>query len=100
MPRAHVMVPDAKYTKLLRESGSNDRAIALAAQRQIAKALEIPLRQGILEGDVISPIFTPVTFEYGQAIEFPLDIVVPGTERDFSAYTIPNQGRIPERQLE
>jgi hypothetical protein len=100
MPRTRLIMPDAKYTALLKKAGSNDRAIALAAQREIAKALEIPLRQGILEGDVISPIYTPIRFEYGQAIEFPLDIVVPGTERDYSAYTIPNQGRIPERNVE
>lgn len=100
MPRVKVSIPDAEYTQLLRESGNNDKQLALTAQRQLAKALELPIRQGILEGDVISPIFTPMTFPLGQIIEFPLDIIVPGTERDFSAYAIPNHGRIPERNLE
>jgi hypothetical protein len=100
MPRTRLIVPDAEYTAILKRTGSNDRQYALAAQRELAKALELPIRQGILEGDVVSPIFTPIKFEPGQSIEFPLDIVVPGTERDYSAYTIPNHGRIPERNFE
>jgi hypothetical protein len=100
MPRNRLQAPEAEYIELLKNTGNNDRAIALASQRMMAKALELPIRQGILEGDVISPIFTPIVFQPGQTIEFPLDIVVPGTERDFSAYTIPNHGRIPERNLE
>jgi hypothetical protein len=98
--RNRIEIPDAQYTVLLQQAGSNDKQVALAAQRELAKALELPLRQGILEGDIISPIFTPMVFQPGQYTEFPLDIVVPGTERDFSAYTIPNHGRIPERNLE
>lgn len=100
MPRNRLQAPEAEYIELLKNTGNNDRAIALASQRMMAKALELPIRQGILEGDVISPIFTPIVFQPGQTIEFPLDVVVPGTERDFSAYTIPNHGRIPERNLE
>jgi hypothetical protein len=100
MPRTRLILPDAEYDNLLHKTGSRDRQVALAAQRELAKALEVPIRQGILEGDVISPIFTPIRFQPGQTIEFPLDIVVPGTERDYSAYTIPNHGRIPERNLE
>jgi hypothetical protein len=100
MPRTRLIVPDAEFTAILKRTGSNDRQYALVAQRELAKALELPIRQGILEGDVISPIFTPIKFEPGQSIEFPLDVVVPGTERDYSAYTIPNHGRIPERNFE
>jgi hypothetical protein len=100
MPRTKLSIPDEQFTILLKRTGSNDRQYALAAQRELAKALELPIRQGILEGDVISPIFTPIKFEPGQQIEFPLDIVIPGTERDYSAYTIPNHGRIPERNME
>jgi hypothetical protein len=100
MPRTRLIVPDAAFISILQKTGSNDRQYALAAQHELAKALEVPIRQGILEGDVISPIFTPIRFQPGQTIEFPLDIVVPGTERDYSAYTIPNHGRIPERNVE
>ncbi len=92
--------PSDELTALLVKTGDNDRGVALAAQRELAKALEGPLREGVLEGDIISEIFTPIDFKPGAATEFPLDLLVPGTERDFSAYTIPNHGRIPERHIE
>lgn len=75
----------------------------LTAQRaslELAKALETPLRKGIMSGDILGGVFEEVDFPYGVAIEYPLDLLAPGTEKDFVAYTIPNQGRIPERQVE
>jgi len=94
------IVPSEELNVVLKNTGNNDRALALAAQRQLAKAVEGPIREGILEGDIVSDIFTPIDFQPGVAVEFPLDILVPGTEQDWSAYTIPNHGRIPERHIE
>lgn len=86
--------------KLLKLSASNDQRVAYAAQREIALAFQVPLRQGILDGDITDGLFTPMRFEPGQVIEFPLDFLVPGTEDEYVAYTIPNYGRIPERHIE
>jgi hypothetical protein len=36
----------------------------------------------------------------GTAVEFPLDLLAPGEEDQFVAYTNPGNGRIPERQVE
>lgn len=93
---------DNDVKALLRKSGDNDLAIARAAQRELATAFVEPIRQGILSGDIIGEfgIFTPVRFDPGQDIEWPLDFVVPGTESEYSAYTIPNIGRIPEKHIE
>jgi hypothetical protein len=66
----------------------------------LAKALETPLRKGVMAGNIIDGIFNQMQFEYGTAIEFPLDFLAPGTEKDFTAYTIPRQGRLPERHVE
>lgn len=67
---------------------------------QVTKALEVPLRKGLMAGDIVGGIFEQVQFPYGVSIEFPLDFLAPGTEKDFVAYTVPNQGRVPERQVE
>jgi hypothetical protein len=93
---------DDKIKKLLKDSGSNDIRVALAAQRELAVSIMLPIRQGILDGDIVGPwgIFTPTTFEAGQQIEYPLDFLVPGTESEYAAYTLPNYGRIPERNIE
>lgn len=92
--------PTAEMIDLLRKAGDNRYECATAAQLELAKALSLPLRQGILKGDIISGIYESVYFAPGTAVEFPLDFIAPGTERDYVAYTVPAQGRIPERHVE
>lgn len=92
--------PTPEMDSLLRRSGSERRDQALAATHELAKALEIPLNQGVLYGNILDGIYLPVPFSQGTAIEFPLDFLSPGTEKNFVAYTIPNHGRIPERHIE
>jgi len=92
--------PTPELTDLLRRSGSARREEALAANNEFAKALELPLRQGVLNGDILDGIFEAVVLQPGAAPEFPLDFLAPGTERDFVAYTIPNHGYIPQRHVE
>lgn len=95
-----LIVPNDKLTQLLITSGSVKREEALAAQNEIAKALELPLRQGILNGDILNGIFEPITLTTNATAEFPLDFLAPGTEKEFVAYTIPNHGYIPQRNVE
>jgi hypothetical protein len=92
--------PSPELTDLLVRSGSPDRQVALAANREFAKALELPLRQGLLSGDILDGIFEPIQLQQGATPEFPLDFLAPGTEKDFVAYTIPNHGYVPERHVE
>ncbi len=92
--------PTPELTDLLVRSGSMNRETALAANAEFAKALELPLRQGIMSGDILDGIFEPIRLAQGATPEFPLDFLAPGTEKDFVAYTIPNHGYVPERHIE
>jgi len=92
--------PDDAFISLIKRSGSPDKVEALSAQREIAKALEEPLRQGVLVGDVVTNIFQALTMDPGTTTEFPLDLLAPGEEDEHVAYTNPGHGRIPERQVE
>ena len=92
--------PTPELTELLVRSGSANREVSLAANAEFAKALELPLRQGILLGDILDGIFEPIRLAQSATPEFPLDFLSPGTEKDFVAYTIPNHGYIPERHVE
>ena len=92
--------PTPELTDLLVRSGSANKTVASAANTEFAKALQLPLRQGVLSGDVLDGIFEPINLAPGAAPEFPLDFLAPGTERDFVAYTIPNHGYIPQRHVE
>lgn len=104
-----------EMNELLRRSGDLDYEVARQAQRVIAewftksihkaqiqraKALENPLKKGVLKGDNLAGVFETQNFAPGASVEYPLDFLAPGTEKDHVAYTIPNQGRIPERAIE
>ena len=92
--------PSDEFIDLLKQSGSSDKTIALDAQREIAKAIETPLRKGVMFGDVVTSIYETMQLEPGTAPEFPLDLLAPGTEVQHVAYTNPGHGRIPERTVE
>jgi len=85
---------------ILRQSGSANKDESLAAVAELAKALETPLRKGVMSGDILAGIYEIINLAPGATSEFPLDFLAPGTEKDFVAYTIPNHGRIPERHVE
>ena len=92
--------PTDTMKKLLRASGSQNREEALTATTELAKALELPLRQGILNGDILNGIFEPIRLEQSATSEFPLHFLKPGTEDEYVAYTMPNHGYIPQRTVE
>tara|TARA_R110000851_G_scaffold25460_3_gene73232 strand:- start:3776 stop:4774 length:999 start_codon:yes stop_codon:yes gene_type:complete len=92
--------PTPEFIELLKRSGDSDKSIAIQAQREIAKALELPLRKGVLFGDIVGSIYEAMPLEPGASPEFPLDLLAPGTENDHVAFTNPGNGRIPERHVE
>jgi hypothetical protein len=80
-----IQEPTAEMNDLLIKSGSGERSESIAATHELAVALQTPLRQGVLDGDITGNIFETITLAPGAA---------------FVAYTIPNHGRIPERNVE
>jgi len=90
----------AELKDLVRRSGSMDQVVAAQAQVELAQALVEPLRQGVLVGDIATSLFQTIKIEPGGSVEFPLDLLAPGEEHEFVAYTNPGNGRIPERQVE
>lgn len=85
---------------ILMRTASNDPVESALASMQLAKAIELPLNSAILAGDILGNIFEVDNLRPGATPEYPLDLLNPGMERDFVAYTIPRHGRIPERQPE
>lgn len=87
--------------KLLRDSASSDRQISEAALEQVAKALELPLREGILPGDIHSGIYEKIAVENGRSsAEFPLHFMAPGTENEYVGFTVPTYGSIPQKLIQ
>jgi hypothetical protein len=92
--------PTPEMDQVLRQAGSLIKEDSLGATAELAKALELPLRKGVMSGDILDGIYEAIRLAPGASAEFPLDFLAPGTESDFVAYTIPNHGRIPERTVE
>lgn len=96
----NVKRPDDATIELIKRSGDNDRTIAIPAQRELALAIQAPLREGLLVGDIVGGWFQAILKEPGATIEFPLDLLAPGEEDEHVAYTAPPNGYIAQRQVE
>lgn len=96
-----IQKPDEKIIELIVKSGSSDLSVALAAQRELAKAIELPLREGVIDGDLVNAlnIFQSMPLAPGSFAEWPLDMLAPGTEDEYRAFTNPGNGRIPEHNV-
>lgn len=86
----------SKFKELI----SNDKAKAQAAMAEVATAIQVPLRETLLSGDIVGDIFEYMDFTDNPRVEFPLDVITPGQEREFYAYCSVGEGRIPERRVE
>lgn len=93
-------IATAGMIDMLKRVGDNNWRQAQAAREEFAKALTMPVREGILKGDIVTDIYEKVTIQPGMSTEFPLDFLTPGTEGNHSAFTVPAMGRIPERHVE
>ena len=85
---------------MLRAAASPVKQEREMAQRAIAAELDWPLRQGIFDKDNLGGIFERQLLARGAQAEYPFDFIEPGTEDDYVAYTLPRQGRLPERHVE
>lgn len=89
-----------KMKQLIVATASPDKAVADKAMDALAQALSEPLREGIFSGDIVSPLFERVPITGRSTKKYPLDFVAPGTEGDFTAFTIPKVGYIPQNAIE
>lgn len=91
---------DANARAALQLTASPDANQRAIAQQAFAAELNHPLRQGVFDRDNLGEIFERQVLEPGGQANYPLDFIQPGTEDDFIAFTMPKQGRVPERHVE
>lgn len=92
--------PSNELLETLKATASADDNIRAEAQTTLAAALVTPLRQGVMDADTLKGIFVEEMLPPGATAEYPLDYMKPGDEENFAAYTMPKQGKIPERHVE
>lgn len=88
-----------KFNKLLVDAGNSNLKVAAEAQAKIVAAISLPLREAVLPGDILGNIFSKETYAPGTQVEYPLDLIRPGSEGDFVAYTMSDHGNIPHRMV-
>jgi len=86
--------------QLLVATASANPASSAEALDKFVKALELPLRKGIMSGSNIEGIFEMMDFTNTRHVEFPIDFINPGDEDDFTAFVMPNCGYIPQNSIE
>lgn len=91
---------DPALIALIKQSGSLKKSDAFAAQEQLAVAVQTPLREAILVGDIVRGLYFPERYQPGVNPEYPIDVIAPGEEDDFMAVTNPGLGHIPEHAIE
>ena len=57
--------PDAEFIQLLQRTASNNRDESAVAMAELAKAIELPLREGIMVGDIASNIYERIAMPAG-----------------------------------
>jgi hypothetical protein len=90
---------DKATLDMLVATAADDKNVREAAQWDFAKAIEGPLRQGVLVGDTKNGVMTPIPWSETMPVEFPLDLLAPGEEDEFTAYTSPGVGYIAEKRV-
>jgi hypothetical protein len=84
----------------LRATASPNTQVREQAQKAFAAELQFPLRQGVFDRDNLAGIFERQLLAPGAQANYPLDFVKPGEEDNYIAFTMPKQGRVPERHVE
>jgi hypothetical protein len=97
--KRNIIKPTPEQVEILRQTGSSDRAVAYKAMAELGKALQIPLRSAILEGDILAGIYTPEVLDPSATAEYPLDFLQKGNANDYIAYSMPSEGAIPMRSI-
>ncbi len=90
--------PEAR--ELLKNTANADKVVAGKYMKALAQELAGPLKKAVFDEDTLGDIYNKVDVSASDNLRFPLDIIAPGTEDDFVAYTMPKQGRVPERHVE
>ncbi|MFZ2522971.1 MAG: hypothetical protein WAW92_01135, partial [Minisyncoccia bacterium] len=91
--------PSEDTLALIKRTGDSNLSVAYKAQKEFASAIQVPLREVILSGNITDGFFSPVPLSAGGSIEYPLDLIAPGDEDEFAAYTSPGNGRISEKEV-
>lgn len=86
-------------TKTANAIASANPTESAKASDDFVAALQTPIRETLLSGPIVNGIYETVVTN-GERLEYPVDLLTPGSETEFVAYTIPAEGALPHRIVE
>lgn len=99
--RTAVLKGFEELTPQLKASASGRYEDTLPIKMELAKAFAPVIRMVPLVGDTIGEIFTQIPQRHDEDnFRVPLDLIAPGEEGEFTAFTVPMAGHIPHRHIE
>lgn len=90
--------PSNELKELILKSASTNQVLANQALDELALAMMGPIREAVLSGDFDLP-FTKEEVEGGTTHMIPTDVIAPGDEGEFTAWTATSVGDVPTRQV-
>jgi hypothetical protein len=82
-------------TEVLKATADIDPVVRAKALTDFFTAVQLPVRQAVMDGDNLAGIFNVITLAPGTSPEIPTDVITPGREGEFRAFTNPGKGYIP-----
>lgn len=92
-------LPDEKTIELIKNTAHANKVIREQAALEFAAAIQGPIREAVFAGDNIKDVFVPTPWPKDAEVKIPLDIIAPGEEDEYTAWTCPAAGYIPEKQV-
>lgn len=89
-----------KLGTMLRACAASDSNIRETAQKALAADIGPVIRKGIFDESNHEGIFEDNVLAPGATPNYKMDFVKPGDEDNYVAFTLPKQGKIPERHVE
>ncbi len=89
----------AVFEKYAAQISDSNPVVSFEGQKALAAAMTNPIREAVFAGEIYSDIFTRETIKSGGTKEYHMDLVVPGSEGDYVAYSMPDVGQIPYRHV-
>lgn len=93
------VVASQQADELLRRAGDPNFHVASQAQYEYTEAINEPLRDAILAGDIVGNIFEERVLRAGENPEYAKSFITPDNQHQFDAYVFSHVGRISQRQV-
>ena len=94
---AEIAAAKKVFADVMKGVVSDNKAAAEAAAAKFAAAVQVPIQEAIFADPLYGDLFTMSEKDEYDDVVYPKDLIAPGDEEYFAAYSAPRIGAIPQR---